>query len=312
MVLLGGATRLTNSGLSMVHWSPLGSLPPMNDVEWEQEFKHYQSSPEFRIVNKNFTVEKFRDIYWFEFIHRMTGRFIGIVFIIPFLWFWIKKKFPQGFLKKMFLLLCLGALQGVVGWLMVKSGLQKDPHVSHYRLAIHLLMALTLFGFIFWFMLDLLPAKKDRLIIKTPWPVLFLLALVLQIFYGALTAGLKSGYLYPTFPLMGENVIPPLLFPGMGWKVIFEGHVAVQFIHRVLAFTLLITGILAWWRTRKLPDGSPVKQGAIFILFGLGIQVSLGAVTVLSGISILPALLHQVMAFVLTAAGIWLLHRNRG
>ncbi|MCC7301303.1 MAG: COX15/CtaA family protein [Bacteroidia bacterium] len=308
MVLLGGATRLTQSGLSMVEWSPLGSLPPMNEADWQREFESYQTSPEYKILNKHFSVEDFKEIYWFEFIHRMTGRFIGIVFIIPFLWFLIRHRFPPGFLKKMLLLLLLGALQGVVGWLMVKSGLQKNPHVSHYRLAAHLLMALTLFGFIFWFMLDLIPGK-EKSTRSSRWPMGLLLLLLLQIFYGALTAGLKAGYLYPTFPLMGDRLIPPLSVPGSGWEVILEGQVAVQFIHRLIAFTLLFLSMAFFYSVRHVDPRNPLRRGAQLFILGMGIQVLLGALTVWTTVHIVPAVAHQAMAFILTAILLWTLHR---
>lgn len=301
MVLLGGATRLTNSGLSMVNWSPLGSLPPMTGQEWQEEFDHYKKSPEFRIINHRFTVDDFKSIFWLEFIHRMTGRFTGLVFFIPFIWFMVRKKFPPGFLRKMLILLVLGMLQGAVGWFMVKSGLQKDPHVSHYRLAAHLFMALILFSYIFWCLLDLLPGKRKIWYPRSLWPVFLLVLLTVQVLFGAFTAGLKSGYLFPTFPLMGDRIIP--LMSGMD-------AVSVQFIHRILAFVFLIAAFFFYYGTQKRDPVDPVKRGAKIFLWMILIQVGLGAWTVLSSVHLIPALAHQLIAFFLLAVLLWIIHNT--
>ena len=157
MVVIGGITRLTHSGLSMVEWNPiLGSLPPMSDADWAIPFQKYQQTPEYQLVNNQFSLDEFKSIFWWEYIHRFLGRTIGVVFLIPFFYFLIKKKFDKSFLQKMIVLLVLGAFQGVVGWYMVYSGLQKEPRVSHFRLAAHLISAFTVFGFTFWYALDLI------------------------------------------------------------------------------------------------------------------------------------------------------------
>ena len=187
MVMIGGITRLTNSGLSMVEWSATGNLPPLNETEWLGQYEKYKQSPEYKVINCNFSLSDFKQIFWWEYIHRFVGRSIGIIFLFPFFYFWLAKKFPNGFIPKMILLLFLGALQGLVGWLMVKSGLVKNPHVSHYRLTLHLTTALTLLGFTFWFALDLLYPEKEKIgNIPIKRGILALLGLIIiQIIYGA-------------------------------------------------------------------------------------------------------------------------------
>ncbi len=314
MVVAGGITRLTESGLSMVEWSPTGSLPPMNEQEWMEQFEKYQQSPEYKILNQHFTLDDFKSIFWWEYIHRFLGRLIGVVFIIPFLWFWIKKKLPQGFLKKAIILFALGAFQGYLGWWMVESGLVKNPFVSHYRLAAHLITAFATFGFTFWFALDLIYYSKNENAVSflKKLSVLLLSVVVLQIIYGAFVAGLKAGYGYPTFPKMGDEWFPDdIVSLEPVWKNFLEGHAGVQFVHRYLAYVIvIITGII-FFRARKMNLTSGQKK----IINAIGIivlaQFILGVLTLLYGIPIVIAVLHQVGAFFLFATTLLLIHRTK-
>lgn len=313
MVVIGGMTRLTHSGLSMVEWSPAGSLPPMNEQQWTVQFEKYKQSPEFKIMNFDFTVDDFKEIFWWEYIHRLIGRTIGFVFFLPFLFFLLKKKFPEGFLKKMIVLLLIGASQGLLGWFMVKSGLQKNPHVSHYRLAAHLITAFTAFGFTFWYALDLIYPKQEMIGKSLKKLALLLFSVVvLQIIYGAFVAGLKAGYMYPTFPKMGDKWIADevtALEPV--WKNFVEGHAGVQFIHRYLAYAVVMLVGILFYRARKLELTSLQKK----LMNALGIIVSLqfilGILTLLLHVPVLIAVIHQTGAFFLFGTALFLIHRLR-
>ncbi len=311
MVVVGGVTRLTNSGLSMVEWSPVGSIPPVNEQEWMIQFEKYKQSPEFKIVNKEFTLQDFKGIFWWEYLHRFIGRFIGIVFIIPFLYFLIRNKFPKGFTKKMLILLFIGSLQGFLGWFMVKSGLQSNPHVSHYRLALHLITAFTAFGFSFWYALDLIYPKieiEEYSSLKKTSLVL-LLTITLQIVYGAFVAGLKAGYLFPTFPKMGDHWIAPevtLLNPI--WRNFFEGQAGVQFIHRTIAYLILFLIVLFYIKSLKYNLTPLLKNLFLFITGIYFVQFLLGVSNILFGVPIIIGILHQTGAFFLFSSVLFLNH----
>ncbi len=314
MVIIGGLTRLTHSGLSMVEWKPTGSLPPMNTEEWNIQFDKYKQSPEFKLINYDFTLSDFKSIFWWEYIHRFLGRIIGVVFILPFFYFLIRKQFPVGFIRKMLLLLFIGALQGFVGWFMVSSGLQQNPNVSHYRLATHLITALTAFAFTFWFALDLLYPNRESVSnpkLKKYATVIFVLV-VFQIIYGAFVAGLKAGYVYPTFPKMGSQWVPDgLLELQPWWRNYTETQVGVQFVHRCLAY-LVVTFIgLLWWNSKK-SKLSPIQVTllnwfAIIVLM----QFTLGVITILFGVPVIIAIIHQTGAFFLFSTALFLIHRLR-
>ncbi len=311
MVIVGGITRLTHSGLSMVEWSPTGSLPPLNEADWNVEFDKYKQSPEYKLINAHFTLDDFKSIYLWEFYHRFIGRLIGIVFIVPFLWFLFRKKFPEGFVKKTVVLLLLGALQGLIGWYMVKSGLVKNPHVSHYRLATHLITAFITFGFTFWYALDLMyPAHTPSNRSFTNWVRILLLVVVIQIIYGAFVAGLKAGYIYPTFPKMGEDWLPQnawLMEPL--WKNFTEGPIGVQFVHRCLAYLVVILTAIVFLRARKINLNSLQLRIVNFLAFIVLAQFLLGLLTLLMGVPVVIASLHQTGAFFLFSFTLLLLHR---
>lgn len=312
MVIIGGITRLTQSGLSMVEWKFTGSLPPMNEAEWNIQFEKYRHSPEYKLINNNFSLDDFKNIFWWEFIHRFTGRTIGFVFIIPFCWFLIRKKIPPGFLKRIFFLFGLGLFQGMLGWVMVKSGLNKIPHVSPYLLAAHLAMAFTTFGFTFWFALDLLfPQNEIQKSRSMKRKAIFLFILVsLQIIYGALVAGMKAGFLFPQFPKMGSSwIAPEVFFMHPWWRNLLENGAGVQFVHRSLAILIVITTAAILVRSRKM-FFSPRTNKIIYALCAIVLlQFALGVATLLLHVPVVVASLHQAGAFLLFSATLLLLHR---
>lgn len=317
MVVIGGITRLTHSGLSMVEWNPIiGSMPPMNDADWAIPFEKYKQSPEYQLINNQFTLEEFKSIYWWEYIHRMLGRTIGVVFLLPFFYFLIRKKFDKPLLKKMGVLLALGALQGFLGWFMVKSGLQKEPHVSHYRLATHLISAFTVFGFTFWYALDLLyPAdvsSQPATAKLRKWSRIFFGLVILQIIYGAFVAGLKAGLFYNTYPLMGSELMPETVTSfDPFWKNFLENPAGVQFIHRNLALLVGVMAIFIWEDARKLKLNQLQRKASNFLLLVVLCQFLLGVITLLSAVPVSLGVLHQTGAFFLFAATLFFIHSLR-
>jgi len=243
MVVLGGVTRLTGSGLSMVQWDPIfGVVPPLSQAEWQTVFDQYRASPEYQKVNMHMEVEDFKSIYWFEFAHRLLGRTIGTVFLLPFLYFLWRGWVRRPLIPKLVGMFVLGGLQGVLGWYMVASGLVDNPHVSHYRLTAHLLLAFLIYGFIFWTALDLLQPSRATDATLRPrlrtgaW--LFLILVMVTVSSGGLVAGLKAGFAYSTFPLMDGHLVPEVIFLlEPRWRNFFENIATVQFDHRLLATT---------------------------------------------------------------------------
>ena len=313
MVVIGGITRLTGSGLSITEWKVVtGTLPPLSDESWQKEFDAYKQIPQFKLINADFQLSDFKQIYFWEYLHRLIGRIIGIVFLVPFLWFLLKKKFPQGFLKKTLVLFALGGFQGFLGWFMVKSGLSENTYVSHYRLAIHLISAFTVFGFTFWYALDIISPSREVTggDIKKLALTLFSVV-ILQIIYGAFVAGLKAGYGYPTWPKMGDQWFPDdIISLEPLWRNFLEGHAGVQFIHRYLAYVVLILVGILFYRSRKL-NLTTVQIKIINALVTIVLaQFILGVITLLFGVPIIIAVLHQMGAFFLFAATLLLIHRN--
>ena len=313
MVVIGGITRLTGSGLSMADWKPImGAVPPMNDGEWLDKFELYQQTPEFEKVNSSFTLSEFKSIFWWEFIHRLLGRIIGIVFIIPFIFFWVKKKFDKPLMKKVFVIFILGGLQGVLGWYMVKSGLVDKPHVSHLRLAAHLLTALSVMVYILWVIMDLVYPNRESVHInglrKVAWVIIGLV--VLQITYGAFVAGLKAGFMYNTFPKMGANWLAPEIGEG-GLSSLISHGATVQFIHRTLGILLMIVAPLFWVWARKKDVVGRQNRGFIFLNVSIGIQVLLGVFALLYVVPVSLGVIHQAGAVVVLCAAVYLLHQTK-
>lgn len=314
MVAIGGITRLTHSGLSMVEWNLFGSTPPSTEAHWEELFDKYKQYPEYQRVNFNFSVEEFKRIFWWEYIHRTFGRFLGVVFIVPFLWFWMKKKLSKELKPRLILILVLGAIQGMLGWYMVKSGLKQMPNVSHYRLAIHLITAFLTFAYTFWVALGLIYPKKpvSQRGMKPLLIVTFFL-LVIQIIWGAYVAGLHAGKVYNTWPLMGDSLMPEAVTAIKPlWHNFVEGLAGVQFVHRYLAFVVygMICVIFIVGQAREL--NTTQSKGLKFLFFAVTLQFFLGVFTLLYAVPLALGLLHQLGAFILLGGMVYSLHSFRG
>jgi cytochrome c oxidase assembly protein subunit 15 len=318
MVVIGGITRLTHSGLSMVEWDlVMGSVPPMNEAEWQATFEKYQTSPEYQKINFDFELADFKTIFWWEYIHRVMGRLIGIVFIIPFIIFLIQKRFDKPMIWKMVGLLLLGGFQGFMGWYMVKSGLVNNPFVSHFRLAAHLLTAFLICSYIFWLILDLIGTKSRVITVKAINSVLsaYAVLIVIQIAFGAFVAGLKAGMFYPTFPLMAGELIPgqiALAYAEFGMASWFNDLTTVQFIHRWLGMLALFGVLGIWLNYGNRVTGQDKKSINTLVLLVL-LQSALGIITLIYGVPLVPAILHQIIALLVLLVTVWNLHnfRNR-
>ncbi|HEX8366839.1 MAG TPA: COX15/CtaA family protein [Allosphingosinicella sp.] len=310
MIVVGGITRLTESGLSIVRWDVVtGTLPPLGEAQWQEEFDAYRETPQYRQVNRGMDIEDFKSIYFWEYVHRLLGRLIGFVFAIPLVWFWWRRAIPPGQGWKLGALLGLGGLQGAIGWWMVASGLVDRPEVSHIRLAVHLLTALAIFGSLLWVALDMdrLARAPDAPAVRAPTLAVWALSLLfLQFLFGAYVAGLEAGYAFNTWPRMGEDWFPaetPMLSPFLANFA--DNPVMVQFVHRWLAFVVAAVAIalaLAAWRAR-------LRGPAVALLAALVIQIQLGIVTILSGVEIRIAVAHQAMAAMLLGATVFAAYR---
>jgi cytochrome c oxidase assembly protein subunit 15 len=315
MVVLGGVTRLTGSGLSMVDWRPVtGILPPLNDAQWEQTFEQHKLSPEYEKVNFHMDVDDFKGIFWLEYLHRLLGRTIGVVFLLPLLLFVATGRIPRSDIPRYALMFVLGGLQGLLGWYMVKSGLVDDPRVSQYRLAAHLAAAFLIYAYMFWVAMSLLFRATDGPRSAFYGRTVALTGLVsLTILSGGFVAGLRAGYVYNTFPLMGDRWVPEGLL-GMHpvWRNFFENVVTVQFDHRVLALTTFTAILLYWWRARRA--GLPGRvRSAVHLLLGVAVvQVLLGIKTLLLVVPVPLGAAHQAVAMVLFTVALYLCHGLRG
>ena len=304
MIVLGALTRLTESGLSMVEWKPVtGVLPPMSDAAWQAELQKYLSSPQGRTVNRDFTVGQFQQIFWLEFLHRLLGRVIGAVFALPLAWFWLRGKLSPRLKPRLLVMLVLGGLQGVLGWAMVASGLVDRPSVSHYRLAAHLLLAVALYAYTIWLILELGDPARRRDDPKTARKAAGLIGFVLIVMtFGAFMAGLRAGWSHNTFPTMSGYWIPPGLFDLEPWWInLFENGTTIQFVHRWLA-KLLVLGVLALLiRARRAETYAAAAMALV--------QLSLGIATILTGVDITLAAMHQAGAVLLLTTLIVVRHR---
>jgi heme a synthase len=313
MVIIGGITRLTHSGLSITEWNVImGSVPPLNDQDWNVVFEKYKQFPEYQLINYEMSLHEFKGIFWWEFMHRLIGRLIGIVFLIPFIYFLIRGKIKKPFTYKLLGVFVLGGLQGFIGWYMVASGLVDNPHVSHYRLATHLITAFITFGYIFWLALDLIygdntqerASEKLRGVSR-----LLLIIVTIQIIYGAFVAGLKAGLIYNTFPKMGDSWIPEAVTAMQPFYLNFLQNMAgVQFVHRCIAIIILIIGVVMFFAFRNQYSKN-IKTTIQVILLIILIQFTLGILTLLYAVPITLGILHQVGAFFLFASAIFLVHR---
>jgi len=314
MVVVGGITRLTHSGLSISSYNLIsGTIPPLNEAEWVAEFEHYKQFPEYQKKHYHFELEDFKQIYFWEYIHRVLGRLLGIVFIIPFLYFLIRKQLTTPTIKKSLILFFLGGFQGFLGWFMVKSGLIDQPDVSHYRLAMHLTAAFITFAYTFWVAMDLwYPVKKQinthiRNLIR-----IGLAILLIQIIWGAFVAGLGAGWIHNNWPMMADGKWmheTVYIEQTPVWRNFVEGKSGVQFVHRYLAY--IVVGFIAylWYKTRNLELTKPQKNGINLLLVLVLVQFVLGVFTLLYQVPVTLGVLHQVTAFFLLANMTYVLHR---
>ena len=307
-LVIGGATRLTESGLSIVEWKPVtGTLPPLAETEWRAEFEKYRAIPRYRIVNRGMTLDQFKTIYWWEWAHRLSARLAGAVFLLPFLWFLWRGWIEPALRPRLWAIFALGALQGAVGWWMVASGLERRIDVSQYRLATHLLLACVLYGAIVWTAGRLRPRAPIEAPPRIRASAVGLLGLVLvQIYLGALVAGLDAGLTYNSWPLIDGRLVPAateLFSLKPLWRNLFENRLTVQFDHRMLAYALLLAAILHVFDVGRTLRGGPVLTHALTLAAAVTIQAALGILTLLSQAPIALALMHQAVAIaVLTIA----------
>ncbi len=302
MVIIGGITRLTHSGLSMVEWKLIGgSIPPLNNIQWQETFEKYQQFPEYQKINTGMNLSEFKSIFFWEYLHRLLGRFIGLVFIIPFIIFWNKKWFNSKQKKQLLILLALGALQGFLGWFMVKGGLVDIPAVSHYRLAIHLITAFGLMCYIYWLVLNFneVERKPNNNINKlSKW---FVVALTIQIIYGAFVAGLKAGYLLPKSGSILEAIFGYTVRNNTDLSLL-NNSFDIQAFHRLFAWVIFLISIIIYNKTRKT---NLSKTGTI-TLFLVITQIILGITTLILKVPIHAAITHQFIAILLLLSAVHL------
>jgi heme a synthase len=318
MVVVGGVTRLTHSGLSITEWQPIvGTLPPLTLADWNEAFAKYQSSPEFRDVNHAMTLAEFKGIYWWEYFHRLLGRAIGVAFLVPYMWFLARRRIPARFVWPLAGIFALGAVQGVVGWLMVQSGLVDDPRVSQFRLTAHLGLAVAIFAGMLWIALSLaFPATADSSVRQPRSLRRFANALVALVFVmilsGGLVAGIRAGFAYNTFPLMQGRILPPeILLLDPWWKNVFWNVATVQFDHRLLALMLACSVPLFWWRLRRSDASARAKRFGSAVLAMLVLQLALGIATLLNVVPLPLAALHQAGAVAVLALAVSAAHALR-
>lgn len=302
MVLVGGATRLTESGLSITEWQPVvGVIPPLDDGAWQEAFQKYRAIPQYHALNAGMTIDEFRTIYWWEWAHRLLGRLIGAAFLLPFLFFLWRGWVAPALRPRLWLIFALGALQGAVGWWMVESGLVHRIEVSQYRLATHLILASLIYVALLWTAAALSPmAGQGREGIRVRASAVGLLVLLLlQIYLGALVAGLRAGYAYNTWPLIDGALVPPAsqLFPiAPAWRNVFENILTVQFDHRMLAYAVVVCALIHAFDTARAAKERATRVGAFLFAGVLAVQVALGITTLLLVVPRALALLHQATA----------------
>ncbi len=315
LIVFGGFVRLTRSGLSIVEWNPVsGSIPPLSESDWREEFEKYQQTPEFKQVNFDMTLDEYRYIFWIEWIHRLIARLAGLAYAIPVFYFLFNKTIPWKQFGIYFVMGMLFISQAFAGWVMVASGLEDRPSVSHFNLTIHLLLALALFGLALWTILGhkfgfLEPGKKASWSTPSKLALTYFVLLILQIAYGGMTAGLKAGHISNTWPLMFGKLIPPNLFNS--FVNLFESPQTIVFIHRWLAWLVLIAALFMYWHARKHNYHTEIKNGLIWLVTAVTLQIILGILTVFSFVNIVIALLHQATAIGLFGLGVYFIHRFR-
>jgi cytochrome c oxidase assembly protein subunit 15 len=316
MVVVGGATRLTDSGLSITEWKPiLGIVPPLTEAAWHDAFEKYKQIPEYHVVNRGMTLDAFKAIFWWEWGHRFLGRIIGIVFFVPFVWFWWTQRIPGHLTPRLIALFLLGGLQGAIGWYMVRSGLVDRVDVSHYRLAVHLGVAVAILGLLLWTALDF--GHEARWVADAAartshaWTAAALLGLIfLQVLLGALVAGLKAGLSHNTWPLMDGALVPSGLGAMSPWYLnVFENVLTVQFNHRVAAYAVVAVALWHVASVLRSTAGPHVRFSAGVLGLGILAQIALGIWTLLAHVPLSLGLAHQAGAAMVFSLSVWHLHR---
>ena len=316
MVVVGGVTRLTHSGLSITEWQPIvGTVPPLSDADWNAAFEKYQATPEYRLVNRDMDLAAFKGIFWWEYGHRLLGRLIGVAFLVPLLWFAARGQIPKGYGARLAGIFVLGGLQGALGWYMVASGLIDDPRVSQFRLTAHLALAFLILGAMFWTALSLVRGRATP-----PAPVrirhaaaAFAVLVFVMVCTGGLVAGLRAGFAYNTFPLMHGAIVPPeILMLQPAWRNFFWNIATVQFDHRVLAWVIALVTPLLWWRVQRAqPVSRAARLGAHALLAMVAVQIALGIATLVNVVPLPLAALHQAGAVALFALALNAAHALR-
>ncbi|HKS60665.1 MAG TPA: COX15/CtaA family protein [Xanthobacteraceae bacterium] len=309
MVLVGGATRLTESGLSIVEWKPVtGALPPLNESAWQAEFDKYKTIPQFTQLNHQMTLHEFKTIFWWEWTHRLMGRLIGAAFLLPFLFFLVRGWVGPGLRARLWFIFALGALQGAVGWWMVASGLSERVNVSQYRLATHLTLACVIFAAIIWTAVRLGGREPVAAPPRIRASAIALLVLVLvQLYLGALVAGLRAGLIYNTWPLIDGAFIPDatrLFYETPAWRNFFENTLTVQFMHRMVAYALWLFAVLHAIDVARAVGRGPAMTHALVLVGLVTIQAALGIATLVHQVPIGLALLHQAGAILVLALAV--------
>jgi heme a synthase len=310
MVLVGGTTRLTESGLSIVEWKPVtGAMPPLNQEQWTTAFDAYKTIPQYHRLNAGMSLDEFKTIFWWEWSHRLLGRVIGVAYLIPFLFFLWRGVLNVELRRRLWLILGLGALQGVVGWWMVVSGLSQQVEVSQYRLATHLVLALFIFGCIVWTLrrIAVRPPPDAAPRLKFTAAALLVLTIV-QLYLGALVAGLRAGKIYNTWPDIDGAFIPSaarLFFETPWWRNLFESTLTVQFEHRMVAYALLV--MAAWHALDAVRSraGGSIVSGAFWLMGAVALQATLGILTLLNQVPMVLALAHQAVAIVVLTLAVF-------
>lgn len=314
MILLGGVTRLTHSGLSIVEWKPLmGAIPPLTDQDWLVTFEKYKQFPEYQKINRGMSLEGFKTIFMYEYLHRLLGRLIGVIFALPMLYFALRRRLRPGLAPSLVVLFFMGGLQGLLGWYMVKSGLVDNPRVSQYRLTAHLGLAVAIYAYMLWLAFDLLFTKPDTPRIKyrpyARWTLVLVGLVYLMILSGGLVAGTRAGLAFPTWPLMGDSFVPPGLYATTpAWLAMFEDITTIQFNHRIFAYVLFVLLNGFAFLAYRSADQRRGKWGAILLVVALCVQVTLGISTLLLHVPVSLATAHQGGAVLLLTATLFLCH----
>ncbi|MEJ6735603.1 MAG: COX15/CtaA family protein [Flavobacteriales bacterium] len=315
MVVIGGITRLTESGLSMVDWKLfMGMIPPLSEQDWLETFNQYKQFPEYREVNFMFTLEEFKSIFFWEYLHRLIGRIVGLVFIIPFVYFLLTKKITGKLSRQSIVILFMGAFQGFLGWWMVKSGLIDNPDVSHYRLAAHLIAAFLTFAYTFWVALSLIYKDEERpnVPFMRKWIMVLFVATVIQIIYGAFVAGLNAGFVMNTYPKMGDSWIAESVTAiEPFWINFIDGIGGVQFVHRTLAHIVVGLVLFLLLKSSKFEMNKIQTNSLIALLVIIFVQFMLGVFTLLYAVPVWLGVTHQVGAFFLLGTVVYALSSFR-